>query len=58
MKFSVYDELKLLFVHYTPQEIYDAARRLVDFESAKLEQIDMVAYAGRLCRMDGNNELR
>jgi len=39
MKFSAYDELKLLL-------------------SAKLEQIDMVAYAGRLCRMDGNNELR
>ena len=58
MKFSAYDELKLLLVDYTPQEVYDAAKKLVYFDSAKLEQIDMVAYAGRLCRMDGNNELR
>ena len=58
MKFSAYDELKLLLVDYTPQEVYDAAKKLVNFDSAKLEQIDMVAYAGRLCRMDGNNELR
>jgi len=55
MKFSAYDELKLLLVDYTPQEVYDAAKKLVNFDSAKLEQIDMVAYAGRLCRMDEND---
>jgi len=52
MKFSEYDELKMLLQDYTPQEVYDAAKKLVNFDSAKLEQIDMVAYAGRLCRMD------
>ena len=57
MKFSAYDELKMLLQDYTPQEIYDAAKRLVNFESAKLEQIDMVAYAGRMCRMEDRREL-
>ena len=55
MKFSAYDELKLLLQDYTPQEVFDAAKKLVNFEAAKLEQIDMVAYAGRLCRMDEND---
>jgi hypothetical protein len=52
MKFSAYDELKMLLQDYTPQEVFDAAKKLVNFEAAKLEQIDMVAYAGRLCRMN------
>ena len=51
-KFSAYDELKMLLQDYTPQEVYDAAKNLVNFEASKLEQIDMVAYAGMLCRMD------
>ena len=51
MKFSAYDELKLLLVDYTPQEVYDAACRLIDFEAAK-NQMDMVQFASRLCRMD------
>jgi hypothetical protein len=54
MKFSAYDELKLLLVDYTPQEIYDAASRLIDFEAAK-NHMDMVAFSRRLCRMDEDN---
>jgi len=50
-KFSAYDELKLLLQDYTPQEIFDAASRLHDFEAAK-KQLDMVQFAARLCRMD------
>jgi hypothetical protein len=50
VKFSVYEELKLLLVDYTPQEIFDAASRLINFESAK-NQMDMVAFAGSLCNM-------
>ena len=57
MKFSAYDELKLLLVDYTPQEIFQAAERLVHFDSAK-KQIDMVAFAGRLCQMDDDNDNR
>jgi hypothetical protein len=52
MKFSAYDELKMLLQDYTPQEVYDAAKKLVNFEAAKLEQIDMVKFAGRLCMRD------
>jgi hypothetical protein len=52
MKFSAYDELKMLLQDYTPQEVFDAARKLVNFEASRIDQIDMVAFAGRLCRMD------
>jgi len=52
MKFSAYDELKMLLQDYTPQEVFDAAKKLVNFEAAKLEQIDMVNFATKLCRMD------
>jgi hypothetical protein len=58
MKFSAYDELKLFLVDYTPQEIFNAAERLVYLDAAK-NQIDLVAFAGRLCRMDEvDNDLR
>jgi len=54
-KFSAYDELKLLLNDYTPQEVYEAARKLVDFEASKIEQIDMVQFASKLCLMDEDN---
>jgi hypothetical protein len=57
-KFSAYDELKLLLQDYTPQEVFDASKRLVKFDAAKLEQIDMVNFATKLCRMDGNDTRR
>jgi hypothetical protein len=57
MKFSAYDELKLLLVDYTPQEIYDAASRLIDFEAAK-NHMDMVAFARRVCMREDTNDTR
>jgi hypothetical protein len=55
MKFSAYDELKMLLQDYTPQEVFDAAKKLVNFEATKLEQVDMVNFATKLCRMDEND---
>jgi hypothetical protein len=52
---TLYDELKLLLCHYTPEEIFETSKRLVNFEAAKINQIDMVRFAGRLCRMDEDN---
>jgi hypothetical protein len=53
MRTNIYDELKLLLVDYTPEEIFETSKRLVNFEAARLEQIDMVRFAEKLCHMEG-----
>jgi hypothetical protein len=48
---TLYDELKLLLCHYTPEEIFETSKRLINFEAAKINQFDMVQFASKLCNM-------
>jgi len=49
---TLYDELKLLLCHYTPEEIFETSKRLINFEAEKINQFDMVQFASKLCLMD------